>query len=325
MGGPLLLGIVARTAAAQRDVPPRDFGQRWEVTVETQKATIGDPVTVRFRVLPTERDLLTDTVPHPPDSLPDGVRVLEVEKLKRGADQAWTGRAKLAFYRPGTQRVPSFTLPFIRIVANIRSIIISDSTTDVEITPTVPAGNPPLKDIKPLERIGAPARWPWLVVIVAGALAAVWLRRRRRDRAAAAIAVPEPVDAGPGAVVLGPYEVALARLAQAEREHWPARGEVARHYEVVADALRRYLQEAEGVPALEQTTAELVWALPASLSESGLREAAHEFFGDADLVKFARVRPDELDAARFLRAARALLGRWHAAAGAPREASDAVR
>ncbi|HEU4587857.1 MAG TPA: hypothetical protein VFS11_04375 [Gemmatimonadales bacterium] len=320
----MALGALPAIAAPAR---AQELGHRWDVTVETPKPTVGDSVTVRFRVVLHERDLLSDTMPRPPDSLPDGVRVLAVDVLKRNPDRTMSGRATLAFYRPGKQRIPSFSIPFLRVTANLRGNIVSDTNATIEIAPTLPPGNPPLRDIKPIERVGGVGRWAYaLAAAVLLAFGVAWTRRRARRRPPEAPLGPPPEADGPGAVVLGPYEVALARLVQAEREHWPARGDVARHYEAVADALRRYLAEAESVPALEYTTAELVWALPAALSENGLREEAAEFFGEADLVKFARLRPDEIAASRYLRAARALLERWHAAAGAAtREAADALR
>ena len=85
----------------------------------------------------------------------------------------------------------------------------------------------------------------------AGALAGLWLLLRGRRRATPLID-PAAADAGPDPVVLGPYEAALARLSQIERERWPMRGEVDRHYEAVADVVRRYLEEAHGIPALER-------------------------------------------------------------------------
>jgi len=86
---------------------------------------------------------------------------------------------------------------------------------------------------------------------------------------------------------------------------------VARHYEAVADTLRGYLQEAERLPARERTTSELLWALPPRLGESGLRRRAQTVLGEADLVKFARRRPDPDTASAFLREAQQLLERWH--------------
>jgi hypothetical protein len=88
--------------------------------------------------------------------------------------------------------------------------------------------------------------------------------------------------------------------------------------------LRDYLEAAEELPARERTTAELLWALPPRLTEGGLRRRFHDVMGEADLVKFARVRPEAADASAFVTAARDLLARWNSA-GARSEELDAVR
>jgi hypothetical protein len=320
----------AAVAAAPAPAPPvaaqaPDWAiQSFELTPEPARATAGDAVTVRFRIHLNERDLLSDSVPRPVAELPEGVRLLDVAPLRKAGDRVLEGRARLAFYRIGRRPIPAFGIPFVRIVSGQRGVLVSDSAF-VNIDSVAPPGDPSLKDIKDIERQGGPD--PRLV---AGALGAtvlgglVLLLRRRARRGALPAAPVEP--AGAGAVVLGPHEVALGRLAQIEREHWPARGEVDRHYAAVADVLRRYLDEAHGIPALERTTAELAWALPPALSEGGLRERCAALLADADLVKFARRRPDEADAARLLRAARDLLGAWRAAAPAVAlETDDALR
>jgi hypothetical protein len=83
----------------------------------------------------------------------------------------------------------------------------------------------------------------------------------------------------------------LRDIKEIERERWPVRGEVDRHYEAVADVARRYLEDGHGIPALERTTGELVWALPTALADGGLRDRCAALPADADLVKFARHRP----------------------------------
>ena len=51
-------------------------GQHWTVTPETERVTVGDSVTIAFRVRLDERDLLFDTVPKPASGLPDYDEVL---------------------------------------------------------------------------------------------------------------------------------------------------------------------------------------------------------------------------------------------------------
>lgn len=315
-GGALLLLLAPAAGRAQSPE------QRFEVIPAAAETRVGQPVWLRLRVRLNERDLLLDTVPRPVEAPPEGVRVLEVERLSRGPDRWFEGRARVAFYRVGRQAVPTFGLPYLRIVAGIRGVLPSDSAW-VTVVPTLPPGNPSLKDLKDLERRGGiDPRWGWLAPAVLALAVAGVMARRRRARAA-----PETrVDAGAPGAVLGPYQLALARLAQVEREHWAQRGEVARHYEAVSEAVRRYLEDVGAVPALERTTGEVVWALPPRLAEGGLRERCHDLLAEADLVKFARLRPDEAAAAALVRRARALLAGWHAAgAELERGYADAVR
>jgi hypothetical protein len=288
--------------------------QHFEVTPEPGRSHVGDAVVLRFRVRLDERDLLYDTVPRPVADLGPGVRILSVEKLLRGADRIYTGKAQIAFFRTGRQAAPVFGLPFMRAVKGVtRATLLSDSAF-VEIDPVAPAGNPSLKDIKEIERQRGPD--PRIVAGVLGAtlvaLVGVLLGRQRR---AGPLKSLEPADTLPPDT--GPYQAALARLDRIEQEHWPAAGAIDRHYAAVADVLRRYLEEAHEVPALERTTSELIWLLPPPLAAEDLRRHCLELLADADLVKFARRRPDPSEAQAVLRAARNLLAEWHRAAAGP--------
>jgi MFS family permease len=168
-------------------------------------------------------------------------------------------------------------------------------------------------------------RWIWAACglgLLAAALVGFLLTRHRRRRQTPT--VPEvKTPAAPAA--LDPYQAALERLAAVEQEHWPARGEVTRHYEAVVDVLRDYLEAVEQVRARKRTSAELMWSLPPHLSTDGLRERCGDVLAEADLVKFARIEPDAVAATAFLRRARGLLERWHTAAERRMDAVDAVR
>jgi hypothetical protein len=207
----------------------------------------------------------------------------------------------------------------VQIVTGHRGTVASE-TAKVEIVPVLPAGNPTLRDIRELERTPGPGALP-LVVLGAGlvALAAVLLRRRRAPRGRPTEA---PLPVAPPPVPRDAYGLALDRLAAIEREPQEGHASVSARYERVADVLRDYLEAAEDIPARERTTSELLWAMPPRLTEGGLRRLTGEVLGEADLVKFARRRPDPAAATAYVGQARELLRRWHAAAST-REPADA--
>ena len=226
----------------------------------------------------------------------------------------------LAFYRPGKREVPRFGLPWVQVVTGHQGVMTHD-VAEVEVTSVLPGGNPPLRDIR--EPDAPPSLAPlWTVLGAAGAACVAWLAARRRRRPSSTPPLVTPPPAPPS--LPDPYTVAVARLEAIEAEQWTAAGEVERHYEAVADALREYLTAAEDIPAPERTTTELLWSLPPRLAEGGLRRRVQDVLGAADLVKFALQRPAGEEAAGFTRGARELLDRWHLAA-AGKEEMGAVR
>lgn len=307
--------LYARPGAAQLT------GQSFAVMVDTSVATVGDSVRVRFRIHLHERDQLLDSIPQVDGVLPSGVRVLSVERLIRSPDRVYHGSARIAFYRTGRRPVPIFGVPFMRVTEGISRATLPSDSAFVDIKAVLPpAGNPALKDIRELETRPRPL-WPWLALVAAMLAAGLLLRFRRK---AVAPAVAEVPDSPAGPAEPTPYELAVAALDGAEAECWPARGKVELHYEAVAQTLRQYLEAAHEVGALERTTSELLWAIPPHLGRGGLRDQCQEILMEADLVKFAEMRPSETAAADFLIRARRLLAAWHAISPAE-EGSLAVR
>ena len=115
--------------------------------------------------------------------------------------------------------------------------------------------------------------------------------RRRSRRALVTAPALATVDVA-ASEAADPFQRALERLAEIEGAGWAATGDLARHYTAVADALRDYLAAAEGIPARERTSTEVLRALPPHLSAGALRRGCAALLGEADLVKFARGRPD---------------------------------
>jgi hypothetical protein len=296
------------TLVLLRPLSAQVSNQSFQVTPEVDRATVGDPVTLRFRVRLDERDLLFDTIPQPVAALPAGVRVLSVDRLARAPDRIFYGRARVAFYRTGRRAVPVFGLPFMRAVKGLQRGNLASDSAFVEIASLVPAGNPSLKDIREIELAVPWSPWPLVGAATAALLLlAGYLRRRRRPAPVPPLVEPAPSQVpSPTA-----YALALEQLGGIESAHWPQHGHVARHYEAIVDVLRGYLEATEQLPARERTTEELVWAIPPHLSENGLRDEFRELLHQADLVKFARFRPDPETAETFLDQCRELLGRWN--------------
>ena len=288
-------------------------GQSFSVSPDSAPATVGDSVSVSFRIRLHERDQLLDTVPQVVGNLPPGVRVLSVSPLRRSEGRVYQGNARVAFYRPGKRAVPIFGVPFMRIVEGITRATLPADSAFVDIARVLPAaGNPALKDIREIDRRPAPV-WPWVALPLALAAAAALVLRRRRS--ARSTPLPEPVAAAPPPPPPSPYDIALTQLDRVAAERWPAQGKVALHYEAVAQTLRQYLEDAHQVGALERTSSELLWAMPPHLGRGGLRDRCHEVLSQADLVKFAEVRPGPAAADEFLDQARHLLAAWHQATG----------
>ncbi len=133
-------------------------------------------------------------------------------------------------------------------------------------------------------------RWAWVIPLVAllaalaGWGAARLIRRARR---------PAPPPPPPSA-----WETALAALAALKEKGWIERAESEPFYVELSAIVRRYIEDRFGLRAPERTTEEFLREAAASPALSAAhRRLTENFLVEADLVKFARHRP-EADALR---------------------------
>ena len=274
--------------------------------------TVGEPIDFEVRAHIARGAALVDSSPRPLESLPDRVRIITAEPLVRIDDSTLRGRLRVVYFRPGQQSLPGLVLVYHPTTGSELGGVHSQPVL-VEIASVLPPGHQIPKDIRDIQPLGGTSSWPLVIGPLAGVAAVLgyaayrWRRPRRR------VAPVGPAVGRTPPLRRSPYELALERLAEVDAARWPDRGAVDRHYELVGDVLRRYLEEAEGVTALERTTTELIGALPPRLGDGDSSQTCRHLFGEGDLVKFARYRPDETRAAVFLSGARQLLDRWHQA------------
>ncbi|MBE2197304.1 MAG: hypothetical protein IAE79_01760 [Anaerolinea sp.] len=154
-----------------------------------------------------------------------------------------------------------------------------------------------LRDIKPQASLESPPRWPWLLggLLTAALLAAAgYWAWRRWPRQPQATAVPLPALDN-----RLPHEIALDELARIAALNLPAQSRFKEQYTLVSDALRRYLEAAFALPALDRTTAEIRHEIRHAPMPPEAQTQLLVLLADADLVKFAQVTPDLLAAQNF--------------------------
>jgi hypothetical protein len=224
------------------------------------------------------------------------VRLVSADTLIRDSSRVFVGKVRFAFYRPGTQQVPQMQV-VIRHTPTDRGTPYAFSQPSVTVATLAPLGNPPLKDIRDPIAPAGPSPRTVVMALVFAVLGWLGVRRMRRRRAL-------PATPPPAALPLDAQSAALAELDAIGRDGWPLRDPV-RAIELAAGILRGYLGGRLPGGAGALTTRELVALMPASLN--GTADAVRRALGGADLVKFARVRPDAASAESFVEEVRRVL------------------
>jgi hypothetical protein len=195
-------------------------------------------------------------------------------------------------------------------------IVVSDGTGgayDLE-TPTFAATvvsvgrdeSGDIRDIKgPLE---ISRNWflvlPWLLIGAVVSAAGYWLYRRWATR-------KRPVDGGGPHVVprRPPHEIALEALEHLEGSDLLGRGEIKAYYIAASEILRAYLDGRFGIDALDMTSDDVLTALEDMHIERATMRRFEILLRESDLVKFAKLRPEESACRGLVPAARWLVVR----------------
>jgi hypothetical protein len=86
-------------------------------------------------------------------------------------------------------------------------------------------------------------------------------------------------------------------------------GRFAEHFDRVSDIVRRYLGDRYGFDGLESTTREMLGELRGATPRIVVLDDIERFLRQADLVKFARLTPSEVECATALADADAIIER----------------
>lgn len=256
-----------------------------------------------------DRIALDVTVRHPemyrviaPDIIGEWgeLEVLDVVPLaiEPNGDGSETTRMRLMMtaWETRTYATPQLTLS----VSNAEGDLLAISAESINLT-VVSVLDPQdlaLRDIKPqamIEDLSPLLRRLMIgimvALVIAGASIYLFYRNRKIEEA---IALEPVADLRPANMI------ALQEIDEVEQRNLLEEGRFNEHYTQIADALRRYLERGYSLSAMEATTFEIRRMLRGeSQLDSGTRQKLISILQSADLVKFARAKPD-LKAAQLL-------------------------
>lgn len=160
-------------------------------------------------------------------------------------------------------------------------ILIQVTTVEVDT-------NAEIKPIKDPLAVGV-SFWEWapyvMIPLVLLLLAAIiWYLYKTRNPE---IEQPEEVK-----LTIPAHVIALEKLYALEQKELWQNGQVKLFHIEVSDIVREYIELAFGVPALESTTDEIIYGFRRIPVSGSLVESLKELLHNADMVKFAKMKPD---------------------------------
>ena len=283
--------LVTVSCQGARDKPeePRDAANRKpvELTAEVNRAEAGVSDPIEFRVTLEADPGIEVSLPEA-GPLIEGFRKLDMGRegpvLKEGRNwsQEWT---KLQADLAGSYVLPGLRVSWRDAAGQEQSAETPQIFVEIKssLKPEAEGGEKDIRDLKPLEKIKRPVPWRWIAagagtLVVLACVAGILFARRRR-RARQAVARP-------------PEEMARRELDDLE-----ATGilEEERYREYVFNLsliLRRYLERRFSIPAVEQTTEEILAALRGSSAlEEETKKKIRSFLQESDPIKYRGLAP----------------------------------
>lgn len=221
------------------------------------------------------------------------LEVLDVvpQGIERNEDGSETTRMQIfvTAWEPRTYATPQLALEVSDAAGNLRQL--SAESINLTVNSVLDPQDLALRDIKPQASIDTMTSLLRTVAISSAVaivlLAAGLILYRRTRRHEEAIAPEEKVD------LRSPNVIALEEIDAIEAHNLPEDGRFIEHYTQITDALRRYLERSYGIAAMEATTFEIRRLLRNEARlDPATRQQLITLLQSADLVKFARVKPD---------------------------------
>lgn len=286
--------------------PLTSVAQEAKASVEISPDTcfIGDNIFYLLSVTHYETQLVslpsdTDEVAFYPFEIRSRKKLFE-EELDGFTTQRW--QYTLTIFDTGAQIVPPLNLPLLQVgKLDTSETVLRLESKLIYVRSVLDTSIKDIADIKPIQSLPLPA-WVYVVsaivllLIAAGGywLFKVWQKRRTIEK-------PKPT-----APSKPPYEIALEKLALLEAYPLESQADFKKFYSDLSDILREFIEHYYHIPALEQITSEILYALRTKLTSEQL-EKYRQVFERADLVKFAKFYPSKIEVRESLSLSKAVI------------------
>jgi len=291
----LISALLMVAARARADAPVHAT-----LTADRAELTVGDPVQITLEV--THPDDYQVIIP-PLDPQWGAFEVRNQSQATTADNQDGTETTRqqieVTAFNLGDLETPGLPLTVSDGAGQITEVLVAPIS--LSVIPTLAEDDNELRDIKPQAALEVPATWPWLVAgllvaLVVGA-GGYWVYRRRRG---------QPLFA-PSRDNRPPWQVALDELTRIEGLGLVEQRRLKEHYTLVTDALRAYLEKQFNLCVFEHTTSEIKPVLGQSDLAPEHTRRLLELFTESDLVKFAKLTPDDGTAQQLVVEARQLV------------------
>lgn len=195
--------------------------------------------------------------------------------------------ATITPWAPGEFLTPPLTVHYKDVDDQLRQISVPP--LPITVVSVLEEGETEKRDLKPQVSLPDTSLLPWLMggFLFATLIVAVgWaIYPRYCGRRAPSIGPDASADSR------SPHQIAHSELDRIAALDLSTRGELKRHYTLVADCIRTYVRGRFHLPAMDLTTEELVAALHESSLNRRHIDLFRELLTEADLVKFAEQHP----------------------------------
>ena len=221
-----------------------------------------------------------------------GVELLVPQDWSSEVETVIQTQMKIGVFDTGYIKLPSLPLYLLK---NGQPDTIYSNNIALEVS-GIMVDSTGLAPIKPIlkEPLNFRDFLPYLIGLAAGGalIALIFFRKKRSIPDPSVIIIPDP-----------PHEIALRDLNALEGKKLWQQGQIKNYQSELTHIIRTYLEGRYEIPALESTTSEVLAALQMEDLNPNLQQDLDQILNMADLIKFAKAKPDVNIHAVFMRKA----------------------